>query len=58
MKEFSAEIRAELEERIVEHYYLLKGTFEASFDNDNQLQAALEILNNNGDYVSLLKPAN
>ncbi len=58
LKEFSAEIRAELEERIVEHYYLLKGTFEASFDNDNQLQAALEILNNNGDYVSLLKPTN
>jgi carboxyl-terminal processing protease len=58
LKEFSAEIRAELEERIVEHYYLLKGTFEASFDNDNQLQAALDILNNNGDYVSLLKPAN
>jgi len=58
LKKFSDEIRAELEERIVEHYYLLKGTFEASFDNDNQLQAAVQILNNGDEYNSLLKSPN
>lgn len=57
LKEFSSEIKAELEERIVEHYYLTKGSYEASFDNDNQLQAAIEILDSTEEYASLLKPA-
>lgn len=56
LMEFSAEIKAELEERIVEHYYLMKGSFEASFDNDSQIQAAINILNNSDEYTSILKP--
>lgn len=52
--EFSAEIKSILEEKIVEHYYLMKGNFESSFDDDVQLQAAIDVLNDNAKYNSLL----
>jgi carboxyl-terminal processing protease len=54
LREFDDQIRSILEERIVEHYYLMDGNFEASFDNDNQIMAAVDILNNNDEYSSLL----
>ncbi len=54
LRDFSDEIKSILEERIVEHYYLMDGNFEASFDNDAQLQAAIEILRNQDKYTQLL----
>jgi carboxyl-terminal processing protease len=58
LREFSDEIKSELEVRISEHYYLMNGNFEASFDHDNQVSAAVEILNNQEEYNSLLGTAN
>jgi len=54
LKEFSDEIKSILEERIVEHYYLMNGNFEASFDNDKQVSAAIKILNDQDEYNSIL----
>ncbi|MCG8309405.1 MAG: S41 family peptidase [Cytophagales bacterium] len=54
LKEFASEIKNALEEEIVKNYYLLKGNFESSFDNDMQLQAALEILKDSTRYDGLL----
>lgn len=53
--EFSSELKSVLEERIVDQYYLMKGNFEASFDNDVQLQAAIKLLQDSEKYNSLLK---
>jgi len=58
LKAFSEEIKSVLEERIVEHYYLMKGNFEASFDDDKQIRAAIDILNNPAEYNSILGIAN
>jgi len=54
LKEFSSDIRSILEKRIVDQYYLIKGNYEASFDNDVQLQAAIEILQDSQRYNELL----
>ena len=54
LKEFASEIKSILEDRIVDQYYLMRGNFEASFDNDVQLQAAIEILHDQERYNSLL----
>jgi len=54
LKKFASEIKSLLEDRIVDQYYLMKGNFEASFDNDVQLQAAIEILDDQERYNSLL----
>ena len=56
--EFSSEIKSILEERIVEHYYLMKGNFEASFDDDVQILAAIDILNNEAEYQKILSGNN
>jgi carboxyl-terminal processing protease len=42
---FKDEIRETLEEEIVSRYYLQKGTVEASFDDDEDVMAAVQILN-------------
>lgn len=55
LQEFSSEIKSLLEERIVDQYYLMKGNFEASFDNDVQVQAAIKLLQDSEKYNSLLK---
>ena len=52
--EFSTEVKSILEEQIVEHYYLLKGNFEASFEHDVQIQSAIKLLDNTEEYTSLL----
>lgn len=52
--EFSDEVKSILEEQIVEHYYLLKGNFEASFEHDVQIQSAIKLLDNTEEYNSLL----
>ncbi len=58
LREFSDEIKSLLEEQIAEHYYLLDANYETSFDDDNQVSAAIDILNNQEEYNSLLGKAN
>ncbi|NJN24657.1 MAG: S41 family peptidase [Cyclobacteriaceae bacterium] len=57
LQEFSSEVKSALEEAIVEQYYLMKGNFESSFDDDVQIRAAVEILEDMGEYNSLLAKA-
>jgi carboxyl-terminal processing protease len=54
LKQFDEEIRSLLEGRIVETYYLMKGTFESSFDDDVQLKEAINVLNDHDQYQQLL----
>ena len=54
LKEFESEIRALLEGRIAETYYLMKGSFESSFDDDVQLKAAIDVLNDPERFRELL----
>lgn len=49
------EIKSLLEEEIVKHYYLEKGYKEASFRNDQELKAALELLKDIPRYQHILK---
>ncbi|HLF32681.1 MAG TPA: S41 family peptidase, partial [Cyclobacteriaceae bacterium] len=51
---FRNEIRDILEDEIVTRYYLSDGTIESSFDDDPQIKAAVDILNNQEKYDSLL----
>jgi carboxyl-terminal processing protease len=57
LKQFKAEIKEILESEIASRYYLRDGMVEASFDNDPQLQAAIEVLRNNGGYKEILAKA-
>jgi carboxyl-terminal processing protease len=50
-----AEIKALLQEEIVKHYYLEKGMKEASFNNDPEMKAALELYKDMNRYSELLK---
>jgi carboxyl-terminal processing protease len=54
LKTFKDEIREELEEEIASRYYLQKGTVEASFDNDQDVMAAVKVLNNTSEYNKVL----
>lgn len=54
LREFADEIKSLLEEHIVEHYYLMDGNFEAKFDNDNQVQAAIQVLKDQEKYSEIL----
>ena len=51
---FKAEIREMLEEEIASRYYLEKGEVEASFDDDLEVKAALEVLSDPVRYRKLL----
>jgi len=55
---FRDEIRSTLEEDIVSRYYLSKGLLEASFDDDLQLQEAIQVLNDPDRYNQLLAKTN
>ena len=55
---FQDEIRETLEEDIVSRYYLSKGLIEASFDDDPQLQEAIQVLNDTARYNQLLAKTN
>lgn len=50
-----AEIKYLLEEEIVKHYYLEKGFKEASFKNDGELRAALDLFKDMPRYQNILK---
>ncbi len=54
LMQFKAEISEILEEEIVSRYFLRNGVTEASFDDDLQINAALEALNNLDKYQELL----
>jgi carboxyl-terminal processing protease len=58
LNEFSEEIKSRLEERIVEHYYLMDGHYESSFDHDEQINAAIRVLEDDQEYNSILGIAN
>ncbi|MBX9851987.1 MAG: peptidase S41, partial [Cytophagaceae bacterium] len=45
LQTFKEEIKEQLEEEIVSRYYLQKGTVEASFDDDEDVKAAVKFLN-------------
>ncbi|GHB84930.1 S41 family peptidase [Persicitalea jodogahamensis] len=50
------ELMALLQEEIVKHYYLEKGMKEASFSNDPEMKAALDLYKDMDRYNALLKP--
>jgi len=53
---FKPEIRELLEQEIVSRYYFQKGQVEASFDDDPNILAAMQVLNDAPRYAALLKP--
>jgi carboxyl-terminal processing protease len=53
---FKKEIIEELEKEIVSRYYFQKGLVEATFDDDQVILEAINVLNNNNQFASLLKP--
>ncbi len=55
LQKFKPEITELLEEEIVSRYYLSEGKIQASFDDDNSVQAAIEVLNDDKKYASMLK---
>lgn len=54
LQTFKEEIREQIEEEIVSRYYLQRGKIEASFDDDEDIQAAINVLNNKTEYHALL----
>ena len=54
LKKFSAEIKEVLEEEIAARYYLHHGMIETSFDDDPDIQQALEILSDETRYKKIL----
>jgi len=51
---FKDEIREVLEQEIVSRYYWEKGQIEASFDDNGEIKAAIEVLNNPERYKKIL----
>ncbi|MBO9703453.1 MAG: S41 family peptidase [Sporocytophaga sp.] len=52
---FKDEIKEYLEEEIVSRFYLQKGVVEASFDDDEDVTAAIKIFNNPAEFNKLLQ---
>ncbi len=55
LQKHKAEIKEALESQIVSRYYLERGVYEADFDNDKQLLAAIKALKNPEEYSRILK---
>ena len=53
---FREDIQQILENEIVSRYYFQRGRIESSLFSDDAVAKALEVLNNNGQYASILKP--
>jgi len=53
---FKDEIRDLLEEEIIGRYYYRAGRIEGSFDHDQELMEAVKVLEDDGKYITLLKP--
>jgi carboxyl-terminal processing protease len=54
---FKDEIREMLEQEIVSRYYFQKGIIESTFDDDEDILTAIDILNTPDKYYAYLKPA-
>lgn len=54
LEKFKNEIKQVLEEEIASRFYLQKGNIEASFDNDSDVQKAIELLSDTSNYNKLL----
>lgn len=54
LERFRNEIKQVLEEEIASRFYLQKGSIEASFDEDLDVQAAIELLEDTEKYKKLL----
>ena len=57
LQKFKTEIIEVIEDEIVSRYYLQKGIVEASFDHDEDIKAAMEILKNSSRYQDILSGA-
>jgi carboxyl-terminal processing protease len=55
MMKHKEEIKTALEQEIVVHYYLQKGTREQSFAKDPEIQSALKLFNDMPRYQNILK---
>lgn len=53
---FKDEIRELIEAEIASRYYAQKGRIEASFDDDQEIRAAVDLLNDLNKYNQLLQP--
>lgn len=58
LQKFKPEILEILESEIVSRYYLEKGIVESSFDNDNDIKAALEVFSDEAKYTKILTQGN
>lgn len=54
LQKFKTDVKEALEAEIVARYYLEKGMVEANFDDDKELKAAIEVLNDPARYGKLL----
>ncbi len=52
---FKPEIKEILEQEIATRYYFQKGSIEASFDDDADILAAIDVLNNTSKYQGILQ---
>ncbi len=55
LMKFKEEIKTALEQEIVVHYYLQKGTREQSFAKDAEIQASLQLFKDMNRYQTILK---
>lgn len=55
LQKFKPELKELLEQEVASRYYLQKGIVEASFDDDNDVQAALKVFKDMDQYNRLLK---
>ncbi len=54
LQKFKTDVKEALEAEIIARYYLEKGMVESSFDDDKELKAAIEVLNDSARYGKLL----
>jgi len=55
LQKFKSDIKQILEEEISSRYYLRKGVVETSFNSDQTIRAAVEVLKDDARYAELLK---
>jgi len=58
LKVFSSEIKTALKEEIISRYHKRQGMIESSFENDEEVEAAIQLLNNSNKYQGLLEVEN
>ncbi|WMN06009.1 S41 family peptidase [Marivirga arenosa] len=58
LKVFSSEIKKALKEEIISRYHKRQGMIESSFENDEEVEAAIQLLNNSNKYQGLLEVEN